>query len=183
MWNLGLRRFYSHVQTHATKWRFSHSATNARQSIHERHSTPKLRAPVQRLHAPIILTDPTKSQRSPSCFTTRAKSPQHEYKGSVVVLGMWSPSALTSDSASASASCMRSALLFNYSVRSLPQCASLLSPMPLKMSSLLITALHQKAQCASALITLYPPKCASLRGMACLHETREGGVYACSASF
>ena len=116
------RRSYSHVQTR-TKWRFSRSWTNARQAICERHSTPKLRAPVERLRVPIVLTDPNKSQRSVSCFTRQAKSPNYEFNGRVILLGVRSPSALTSDSASAL--CVCSALLLSYLVRSLPQCASL----------------------------------------------------------
>ena len=50
--------------------------------------------PLQRLRAPIVLTDPTKSEAS--CFTMWAKLPQHEYKGCVVLLGMRSRSTLAS---------------------------------------------------------------------------------------
>ena len=102
------------MPTCATKWCFSHSGTNARQAICERHSTPKLRDPVQRLCAPTVLTDPTKSQRPASCFTTRAKSHQHEYKGHVVLLGVRSPSALASPKSA-------TPFLFNHGS---PKCAS-----------------------------------------------------------
>ena len=66
---------------------FSHRGTNAHQAIHERHSTPRLRDKVQRLRAPIVLTDPTKSLRPTSCFTMQAKSTQHGHKHCAVVLG------------------------------------------------------------------------------------------------
>ena len=71
----------------STKWRFSYSETNARQAICERHSAPKLRDAVQRLCAPIVLTDPTKSQRPAYCFTMRSKFSQHKYKDCAVFLG------------------------------------------------------------------------------------------------
>ena len=38
--------------------RFSHSGTNVRQAIRERHSTPRLRDPVSLHRASIVLTDP-----------------------------------------------------------------------------------------------------------------------------
>ena len=38
--------------------RFSRSGTNVRQAIRERHSTPRLREPVQLLRASIVLTKP-----------------------------------------------------------------------------------------------------------------------------
>ena len=37
---------------------FTRSGTNARQAIPERYSTPRLRDPMQLLHASIVLTDP-----------------------------------------------------------------------------------------------------------------------------
>ena len=67
--------------------RFSGRGTNVYQAICERHSTPRLRDPVQLLCALIVLTDPTKSQMPASCFTTRAKSTQHKCKDRAVLFG------------------------------------------------------------------------------------------------
>jgi len=56
---------------------FSRSRTNVRQAICERHSTPRLKDPVQLPHASIVLTDPLfdiNEARSPSLTTKpRAK--------------------------------------------------------------------------------------------------------------
>ena len=110
MWNLEWRHFYQHMHPCA-KWCFSCFRTNTCQAICERHSTPKLRDPVQqRLCVPIVLTDPTKSQRPASCFTTRAKLPQHKFKGRVVFLGVRSPSALASPNNAPPASALIMAL-------------------------------------------------------------------------
>ena len=80
------------------KWHFSHSRTNARQAIHERHSTPKLKDPVQRLRVPIVLTDPlwhsrgsesvshdsTKRQRPASYFTRALTLSNHFWLSSKI---------------------------------------------------------------------------------------------------
>ena len=63
-----------------------------RVALHIKAQSPSVMA----LCAPIVLTDPTKSKRPASYFTTRVKSPQHKFNGRVVLLGVRSPSALAS---------------------------------------------------------------------------------------
>ena len=79
--------------------RFSHSGTNIVQAMRKRHSTPRLRDPVQLLHGSIVLTDPlfdiheaqgpfhTTSQKSMtnvSLHHVSQKLPQHEYKNRAI---------------------------------------------------------------------------------------------------
>ena len=93
---------------------------NPRAALHTKAQSPSVTASC----TPIVLTDPTKSKRSASCFTTRAKSPHHDFNGHVILLGMRSSSALTSPDDAPRASAL---------ITVLHKCASLLSPMPLKM--------------------------------------------------
>jgi len=116
---------FAHADAHnkMARHRFSRSGTNTGQAICERHSTPRLRAQCNASQA-IVLTGPTKSQRPASCFTTRAKSPQHKCKDHAILL----------------ITCAHPQLLplqiapRTYAlITALHKCTSLLSLMPLKM--------------------------------------------------
>ena len=60
--------------------------------------------------APIVLINPTRSKRPASYFPTRAKLPQHEFNGCVILFGVWSPSALDSPNNALHASTLITAL-------------------------------------------------------------------------